>query len=151
MTTRPLPPARPATSGRRSGGSGRLAAPAGPAVPSFKLAFPAPAGHGVGHPHYEARQAANRVYQARRGVYRKMAAQLEAAEMLDYVRQDVVMRLLEVETHQLGPFEIPRYRWLDPAKFRAWLPFQRRAAEALHAEFRRKLLGRLPDQDLGRY
>lgn len=149
MTTRPLPGSR-ALPGRRPAGSGRLAAPA-PAVPSFKLAFPAPAGHGVDHPHYEIRQAANRVYQSRRGAYRTMAQQLEAAAMLDYVRQDVLMRLLETEAVALGPLEYARYRWLDATKFRAWLPFQRRKAEELYAAFRRKIDGRLAEQDLGRY
>lgn len=147
MTTRPLPSSRPAV-GRRPAGSGRLAASS---VPSFKLAFPAPAGYGVNHAHYEMRQAANRVYQSRRAAYRVMGQQLEAAEMLDYVRQDVLMRLLEVETTEIGPFTIARYRWVDPTKFRAWLPFQRRQVEASFAEYRRKILGRLPGLDLGRY
>src|SRR3989338_7646085 len=145
MNTRPRPPLLSA-SGRLPAAMARVATPA---VPSFQLAFPAPAGHGVGHRFYELRKAATRVYQSRRGAYRTMAAQLEAAEMLDYVRQDVLMRMLEVEVSPLGPLRIARYRWLDEAKFRAWLPFQRKAAEALFAEFRRKLLGRLPGLDLG--
>lgn len=149
MTTRPLPGSR-ALPGRRSAGSGRLATPA-KAVPAFKLAFPAPPGHGVGHAHYEIRQAANRVYQSRRAAYRVMAGQLEAAAMLDYVRQDVLMRLLETEPAALGPLKYERFRWVDATKFRAWLPFQRREAEALYGEFRRKIDARLADQDLGRY
>lgn len=147
MTTRPLPHARSAA-GRRPAGPARVATPG---VPSFQLAFPAPADHGKDHPFYELRLAANRVYQHRRAAYRAMARQLEAAEILEYVRQDVAMRMLEVEVRKLGPFEIPRYRWVDASKFRAWLPFQRREVEALYADYRRKLLGRLPDQDLGRY
>ncbi len=147
LSTRPLPSHRHAA-GRRPVGSGRLVTST---VPSFKLAFPAPPGYGVNHEFYELRQAANRVYQSRRAAYRTMSQQLDASEMLDYVRQDVMMRLLEVETKPLGPFRIARFRWVDATKFRAWLPYQRRQVEALYGEFRRKILDRLPGLDLGKY
>jgi hypothetical protein len=148
MTTRPLPPPRAA--GRRPSGSAPLDAGRA-AVPSLQLAIPPPPGHGVDHPLNEMRRAANRVYQSRRPAYRQMAQQLATAELLDYVRQDVMMRLLEVRETPLGPFRIARYRWLDASKFRAWLPMDRSRAEQLYGEYRRKLLSRLTGLDLGTY
>lgn len=148
MTTRPL---NRLPASHHSAGARALVGPAATPIPSFTFAFPTPRGHGVEHELYEVRQAANRVYQARRAYFRKRAAELGEAEILEFVRYDVLKHILDTEIFEVGPFTLTRYRFMDPSKFRAWLPFQRNQAEALYGEFRRHLLKRLTLQDLGAY
>jgi hypothetical protein len=147
MTTRPLnrPLKRPNVRDRAAAAAAAAAAP----VPSFVVSFPPPYDHGVQHPLYEFRLAANRVYQARKGLYKQRAGALGQAVTIEYVRKDVLKHLLDTEAHRLGPFTLLNYVYLEG--FRAWLPFQRVKAEALYDEYRSQLLNRLTQQDLGPY
>lgn len=134
MSTRQLNP--------RTAGTGRLAAAqmlhalTRTPTPPFALAFPVPTGHGLKHPNYEIRLAANRVYQAHKKLYREKGLELSAPDLMLFVRRDVLKHVLEEEIVKFGPFSLARYKWLDSVRLQAWLPVHRERAEGMYEQFK---------------
>ena len=104
-------------------------------VPPFHVAFPAPGGSE--HPLYELHRAANRIYHERRDVYRAKGAELAAADLVAYIRDDVASNLAAVMKVGVGPIEIPYYAFLNPRKLWAWFPPHQEKVSALVSEFRK--------------
>jgi hypothetical protein len=104
-------------------------------LPPFHVAFPAPGGHD--HPLYELHRAANRIYHERREVYRAKGAELAAADLVAFIREDVASNLSAVMKLVVGPFEIPYYAFLNPRKLWAWFPAHQAQVAQRVSEFRK--------------
>lgn len=104
-------------------------------LPPFHVAFPAPGGHD--HPLYELHRAANRIYHERREVYRQKGAELAAAELVAFIREDVGSNLSAVMKLTVGPIEIPYFAFLNPRKLWAWFPPHQEQVAALVIAFRK--------------
>jgi hypothetical protein len=104
-------------------------------LPPFHVAFPAPGG--PDHPLYELHRAANRIYHERREVYRAKGAELAAADLVAFIREDVVSNLSAVMKVTIGPVEIPYFAFLNPRKLWAWFPPHQEHVAQRVTEFRK--------------
>ncbi|HEY9724414.1 MAG TPA: hypothetical protein V6D47_20595 [Oscillatoriaceae cyanobacterium] len=128
MSTRPLV---------RSTGSRRLDASPQAFVtplPPFHVLFPSPPRFDAKDPLYEAFRAANRAYRDRLRAYEAKARELNAPDLVAFIRDDVISNLLVTVRDGL----LPSYRFLNAKRFRVWFPPHRRDAEAMVATFAKK-------------